>query len=271
VGDGGAFHRARREVGSARTDDLFLYGAALAFYGLISAAPLVVVAMWSASLLVGDAQVQRLAGELARLAPPALGVDRAFRRVAQLGATFGLVAVAAALWPATAYGAALVRVLARVDGDRAASGLRGRGAALLLVGLVPVLVLGSLVAGYVGAAALGDRGFEIAVGLASSFALSFTATAATVLVVFRLFPRKPPSWPATLIGATAAAGCISAMSASYVAYLRLGANFERRYASDALAAVVLLGVWLYAANVALLVGYRVARRISSAGPADAQG
>jgi hypothetical protein len=28
----------------------------------------------------------------------------------------------------------------------------------------------------------------------------------------------------------------------YVAYLRVGANFERRYASDALAAVVLLGL-----------------------------
>lgn len=50
----------------------------------------------------------------------------------------------------------------------------------------------------------------------------------------------------------------------YVAYLRLGVNFEHRYASDALAAVVLLGVWLFAANVALLVGFRVARRVGPA-------
>jgi hypothetical protein len=45
-----------------------------------------------------------------------------------------------------------------------------------------------------------------------------------------------------------------------VAYLQLGANFERRYAWHALAAVVLLGLWLFAANTALLVGYRAAHR-----------
>lgn len=239
----------------------------MAFYGLISVAPLVVVAMWVSTLLVGDAQVQQVGDELARLAPPALGVDVAFQRVSELGTTFGLLAVAAALWPATAYGAALVRVLDRVGGDREATGLRGRGAALLLVCLVPVFVLGSLVAGYVGAAALGDSGVELAVGLAFSLALTFTATVVTVAMIYKVFPRNPPEWRATLRGALVAAGCISSLSVAYVAYLRLGVNFEQRYASDALAAVVLLGVWLFAANVALVSGYRVARRIGSAGRA----
>lgn len=53
---------------------------------------------------------------------------------------------------------------------------------------------------------------------------------------------------------------ISVLSVAYVAYLRLGANFESRYASDALAAVVLLGLWLFAANTTSLVGYRAAHR-----------
>lgn len=216
--------------------------------------------MWISTLVVGDAQVQQVGDDLARLAPPALGVDRAFERVAELSTTFGLVAVIAALWPATAYGAALVRVLERIGGNREATGLRGRGAALLLVCLVPVFVLGSLVAGYVGAAALGDTGVEIAVGLAFSVALSFAATVVTVAMIFKVFPRHPLEWPATLRGALVAASCISTVSVGYVAYLRLGVNFEHRYASDALAAVVLLGVWLFAANVALLVGYRAARR-----------
>ena len=57
---------------------------------------------------------------------------------------------------------------------------------------------------------------------------------------------------------------ISLLSVMYVAYLRVGANFERRYASDALAAVVLLGLWLFAANTALLIGYRAAHRRRSA-------
>ena len=246
-------------MGRARADDVFLYAAALAFFGLISVAPLVVVSLWVTTLLVGEAQVQDVGEDLARLAPPALGVERAVERVAELGTTVGLVAVAAALWPATAYGAALVRVLDRLDGDRTATGLRGRGAALLLVGLVPVLVLGSLTAGYVGAAALGDTGVEIAIGLAVALALSFTATVATVTIIYKVFPQHPPSWGSTFRGGFVAAGSISTLSVAYIAYLRLGVNFEQRYASDALAAVVLLGLWLFAANTALLVGYRVAR------------
>jgi YihY family inner membrane protein len=256
----GVFRRARRAVGAARADDVFLHAAALAFYGLISVAPLVVVAFWVTTLVVGPGQVHHAADHLARLAPPALGVDRALQRVANISTTLGLVAVVAALWPATAYGAGLVRVLDRIAGDREGTGLRGRGAALLLVCLVPVLVLGSLVAGYAGAATLGDSPAEVAVGLGLGLVLSFAATVAAVAAIYKIFPRTPPSWRDTLRGALVAAGCIAVLSVGYVAYLRLGANFEQRYASDALASVVLLGVWLYAANIALLVGYRVARR-----------
>jgi membrane protein len=243
---------------------VFLYAAALAFYGLISVAPLVVVALWVTSLLVGPSRVHHVADELARLAPPALGVERALERVADFGTTLGLASVAAALWPATAYGSALVRVLDRIDGDHDATGLRGRGAALLLVCLVPVLVLGSLVASYAGAAALGETGTEVAIGLVLALVLSFAATVATVAAIYKVFPRRPPGWRATLSGALLASASIASLTAMYVAYLRLGVDFERRYASDALAAVVLLGLWLFAANTALLLGYRTTRRRRSA-------
>lgn len=253
------FARARRALAIARAEDVFLYSAALAFYGLISVAPLVVVALWITTLLVGPGQVHGVAQDLARLAPRALGIDRALERVADLGTTLGVVAVVAALWPATAYGAALVRVLDRIAGDRAATGPRGRVAALLLVGFVPVFVLGTLVAGYVGSVALGDSGVQAAVGLVLAVTASFATAVATVAAIYRFFPRTPPGWRATIRGAVVAAGSMSVLSAAYVAYLRLGANFERRYASDALAAVGLLGFWLFAANAAVLVGYRVAR------------
>lgn len=261
------FQRARRSVAEARADDAFLYAAALAFFGLVSVAPLVVVALWVTSVLVGDAHVQEVGDDLARLAPPDLGVEVALERVADLGTTVGLVAVAAALWPASAYGTALVRVFDRLDGERNSSALRGRGATLLLIGLVPALVLGSLAAGYVGAAALGDTAVEIMIGLALGLASSFTATVATVGVIFKVLPQHPPSWPATIRGSVVAAGGIATLSVAYVAYLRLGANFGQRYASDALAAVVLLGVWLFASNIALLLGYRAARRADRELPA----
>ena len=128
------------------------------------------------------------------------------------------------------------------------------------MGLVPVLMVGSLVASYASAAAVGDKGVGVAVGLVLALVTGFTATVATVAVVYKVFPRNPLGWPATLRGALLAAAIISVLSAGYVAYLRLGANFERRYASTALAAVVLLGLWLFAANIAVVVGFRSASR-----------
>ncbi len=257
----GAVGRAHQAVVAARADDVFLYSAALAFYGLVSVAPLVVVALWITSLLATQSKVHHVAGELARLAPASLGADRALEQVADLGTTLGLTAVAAALWPATAYGSALVRVLDRVAGDRAVNSLRSRGTALVLVCLVPVLMLGSLVASYAGAAALGDEGVGEAVGLVLALVTGFTATVATVAVVYKVFPRNPLGWPATIRGALVASGIISVLSVGYVAYLRLGANFERQYTSTALAAVVLLGLWLFLANIALVVGFRTASHI----------
>jgi membrane protein len=254
--------RARRAVAAARADDLFLYSAALAFYGLISVAPLVVVALWVTSLLVGSAQVDQAAAELARFSPEALGADRALERVADLGTRLGLVAVVAALWPATAYGSALVGVLDRLAGDREPTGLRRRGVALLLVCFAPVLVLASLVASYAGATVLGDSPLEVVGGFAVGLVFGFTATLVTVGFIYRVLPRTPLDWRSTIHGGLIAAASISVLSVIYVAYLRLGANFERRYASDALAAVVLLGLWLFAANTALLIGYRTSHRHS---------
>jgi YihY family inner membrane protein len=251
-------------VRAAWADDLFLYSAALAFFGLVSVAPLVVVALWATALLVGDARVDGVADDLARVAPPSLGVDVALERVAELGSSLGAVAIVAALWPATAYGAVLVRVLDRMTGDRHGTGWRGRGVALLLLCLVPVLILGSLITTAAGAAALGDTQVEGAVGLVLAAALSFVAVAGTIAVIYEVFPRTPPGWRDAVVGALVAAGGITVLSAAYVAYLRLGANFERRYASDALTAAVLLGVWLFAANAALLVGYRIAGREAGA-------
>ena len=175
----------------ARAEDVFLYSAALAFYGLISVAPLVVVALWVTSLVVGPTQIHDAAAELAHFSPEALGADRALERVADLGTRLGLVAVIAAVWPATAYGSALVRVLDRLTGDPDATGLQRRGAALLLVCLAPVLVLASLVASYAGATTLGDTPVEIAVGLTVALVYGFGATVVTVGFIYRVLPARP--------------------------------------------------------------------------------
>jgi uncharacterized BrkB/YihY/UPF0761 family membrane protein len=245
---------------AAHDDDLFLYAAALAFYGLVSVVPLVVVALWLTSLLVGPGQVEEAATALARHTPEALGADRALVRVADFGTRLGLLAVLAALWPATAYGAGLMRILDRFGGDRSPAGRRRRSSALLLVALAPVLLLAGLVASYAGAATLGDSPIGVALGFCLAVVYGFAAASATVVLIYRVFPREPGDWHSTLRGALVGAGSVSLLSAGYVAYLRFGARFEQRYVSDTLASIVLLGLWLYAANLALLVGYRTTRK-----------
>jgi len=113
---------------------------------------------------------------------------------------------------------------------------------------------------YAGTTVLGGSGARAAVGLAFAVVFGFVVAVTTVAMIYRVFPRKAPDRRPTIAGALVAAASISVLSAAYVAYLRFAANFEQRYASAALAAVVLLGLWLYAANVALLVGYRVAEK-----------
>ena len=54
------------------------------------------------------------------------------------------------------------------------------------------------------------------------------AVVATVALIYKVFPRRSPDWRTAVRGAALAAAVISVLSAAYVTYLLLGANFERR-------------------------------------------
>ncbi|MGI9021875.1 MAG: hypothetical protein ACR2HV_01330 [Acidimicrobiales bacterium] len=106
------------------------------------------------SLITGKARVHEVAGELASQLPANLGVENALQRVADLGVRLGLGALAALIWPATAYGAGLRRSFVRLthNKDEEVTGLRGRALALDLIGVGPALSLAGLVAAYLGIA-----------------------------------------------------------------------------------------------------------------------
>ena len=78
-------------------------------------------------------------------------------------------------------------------------------------------------------------------------------------LIYRVYDTESESWTGIAQAAATVAAGISLLSLGYVVFLRLGTNFEQRYASSGLAAVVLLAVWLFLANALLLVGYRLAR------------
>jgi membrane protein len=248
----------RAVVERAHTNDVFTYAAALAFYAIVSIVPLTILVLWIVSVVLGDDRVRQLALEVGRLSPKNLGTDRIVQRVAELGTRLGIVAIIASLWPATAYGAGLERAFDRLGPkrDKALEGLRGRG--LFFIVLLPIFVLGSLIGSFAGSEAVGREGAARFVGYGMALATGFLSTGVGLILIYRIFPPGRLSWRDSIRATLVAATGISLLSFLFVLYVSLGANFEEHYATSGLAALVLLAVWLFLANVLVLAAYRVA-------------
>jgi membrane protein len=251
-------------VDEARESELLLFAGGLAFYGLISLAPFVVLGFWMAGGIVGEDGLERLGESLDEIAPGGATPSNTIDTLAQVGTGVGLGALAMALWPATAYGSGLVRAFDRISHrpDRSAQGLRGRAKALLFVVLLPVFVLGALGAAYFGAALFDDGLLLMILGWVAALAFGFVAAFVALCIIYVVFGPDHLSPTAVAQGAGAAAGAIAVMSLGYVVYLGQGADFEERVAGTGLAVVVLLALWLYLANAILLGGYILTRSCS---------
>jgi uncharacterized BrkB/YihY/UPF0761 family membrane protein len=246
-----------------RHEDVFLLAAALAFYALVSVAPFAILVLWIVSLFAGDASVHRVAELTARPFPPSLRVGEGMERVAALGAGLGVGALIALLWPATAYGAGLARAFDRLcpGDDQPAKGIRGRALALALVGVMPALVLVGLVASFIGTSLVGRGLVDGILGWGLAMAFGFVASGTAAVAIYKLFSPRPVGSRGLLRGGAVAGAAISLLSAGYAVFLHFGADFEHRYASSGLAALVLLAVWLFLTNALILVGYQVALEV----------
>jgi len=124
--------------------------------------------------------------------------------------------------------------------------------------VLQVVVLAGLAGTLVGPRLLGEglparvAGWVLAVGV------GLVSVAAMTGLIYRVFATEPASWTGITVAAATVAVGISLLSLGYVVFFRFGTDFEQRYASSGLAAVVLLAVWLFLANALLLVGYRLA-------------
>jgi membrane protein len=249
----------RALVQRARRDDILLLSAGLAFYSLVSLVPLVIISLWIASLLIGDDRIQQFADQLRRISPNGVGVDRALEAIVQQGSRLGVAAFLFGLWPATSYGAGLVRAferLAPAREERERTPLLGR--VIVLVVLLPFFVIGTLLASYMGSTILGEALFSQILGAVLALVAGFVAAAVAIASIYWIFPPEQLDRGAIVKGTAVAAIGISVLSLVFVAYLNLGANFEKHYATSGLAAVTLLAVWLFLSNVMLLVGYKFA-------------
>lgn len=259
-----AWERVRRRLpptlrkATEAGNDVFLYSAGLAFYGLVSAVPMTIVVLWVIGLIAGDDRVHQLARTVAEVLPDDVGADKALLRVASLGSSLGIPALVTSLWPASAYGAGLRRAFDRLSpkGPRTKlEGLRGRG--LILLGLLPVLTVGTL-AGALVATGLFAEGFLRVLGWVLALVVAFVGAGVSVAVIYRVFPPERLAWRAIVRGTVVTAVGIALLSLAFALLVGLGGNFRQHYALSGFAGFVLLGLWLFLANAVLLAGYRVA-------------
>jgi YihY family inner membrane protein len=249
----------------AREDEVLLLSAGLAFYAVVSIVPLVILVASVASLVLGDQRLQELARRAAELAPEDVGVDRAMLQISKQSERLSVVAFIAALWPATAYGAGLVRAFDHLSRrQRSAEGFRGRWLTFLV--LIPLFVLGGIIGSYVGWAALGTGAWVRVAGAILALAVAFLAVGAALAFIYRIFPPEHLGWRRILIGAASAATAISLLSLALTLYLGLGANFGEHFGSSTVAAFVIMAVWLFLANALLLVGYKIAQEVAGHRP-----
>jgi membrane protein len=248
---------AREVTSQVRRHDLPFYAAGLTFYAAIAVVPLLLVAWFVTSLVLGDEVVRTLTLALAEYAPTSLGLREGVRSLGEVGPRLGIASLAAALIPATSYGDGLVRALDRIaERDRRAKGLRGRGLALVFVAALPPVVMGELGAVAVLPGALGFTGRFNLVSVAVAFAVGWVSASLLVGVLYRAFSPRPIGLGALALGAALTGSFLAGMSLTWLFLLRFGVDVGIAFGdSDLLGTVVVAAVYLYLVQVVLLGGY----------------
>jgi membrane protein len=233
------------------------YAAGLTFYAAIAVVPLLLVAWFVTSLVLGDELVRTLTTALAAYAPTSLGLREGDRSLGEVGPRLGLASFAAALVPATSYGDGLVRAMDRVaDRDRRAKGLRGRLLGLVFVAALPPVVMAELGAVAVLPGALGFTGRFNLASVAVAFVVGWLSAGLLVGVLYRAFSPRPLRPLPLVLGAAVTGSFLSGMSLTWLFLLRFGVDVGVAFGgSDLLGTVVVAAVFLYLVQVVLLGGY----------------
>ncbi|MDQ1633638.1 MAG: rane protein [Frankiaceae bacterium] len=281
----GPQHRRRRVlrlvrdvVADLRGHDIPLAAAGLTFYATVSLVPLLLVALWLASLALGGPEIRNLGQDLAGIVGTRHGLDSAVLKLTTAGSQAQVPALVAAVLIATLYGEGLTRALARLGGaspggpkvprpERRVPGVvRGRLTAPLLVAVSGVLVGGGLLLAAMLSQVVGSSGRATVLGVYLAFLVVWGGATVNVLLCYRVFGPLRPRLGPLLWGAAGAGSWIAGSVLGFLFVLSLPASLGKPFAgSDALGTAALLVFWLYFSHIAVLLGYAVALRLS-AGP-----
>jgi membrane protein len=242
--------------------ELLLVASSLAFYGLVSALPLLLIAFAFVEAVAGDDTLRSFADQVAEQGPE--GSGQFLDQLVDNGGRFGLATLLFTLWPATAYGGGLRRALSRhAGGGESAAGLRGRLLGLSMVLVLPVVVLAGIPLMFFLSTLLGDGLVETVLGWTIALVAATLVATGLTTALYHAFSPESLGLRESLTGAAVTAAATAVYSLGFVVYLQLG-DTEDRFGGGVIAVVVLLGLWLFVANILLLAGYETVLELDEA-------
>lgn len=246
--------RLGRMVGRIADREILLTASSLAFYGLVSALPLLMLAFAAVEAIAGDQALQAFADQAAETGPEGTGAF--LDPLLAGGGSLSLATVLFTLWPATAYGGGLrVALMKWSSREESASALRGRLGGLGLVLVLPALIMAGLPLMFTIGTLTGSGFAGTVLGWTLALLLGASLGTGVTTLLYKAFSPRELRWRDAVAGAALTAVTTAVFSLLFVIYLSIG-NTEERFGGGATAVVVLIGLWLFVANIVLLSGYQ---------------
>ena len=265
------FRRLGRLLGETfralRGHDIALHAAAVTFYAGIALVPAVLVAVWLAARLVGDARIRELGRSLSAALPGELGAPHVAAATIEAGLRLPPSVVVAVLLPATFYGEGLRRAFVSLTAapDRLI-GWRGRAAVLPLFVPAPVLLLAVLLVTPTLTRLFAAGGGSVLVAIVLAFLTDWVVLSVTLTWVYRVVSPTRPGWLASLWGGAVTGSFVAGFVQGFVLFLSLPLPLGAPFGGfTEVGAMVAVGLWLYLLHVLVLVGFLLTLRIDARG------
>jgi membrane protein len=253
-------------------DKTFQLGAALAYYGIFAIAPMIVITLAVAGMVLGeDAAAGRLVGQLRQTVSPlvaqAIADTLGYVHLTRSGLLATLIGAGVLLFAVAGLFTQLQSALDTIWEVKPKPGLgiwasvRMRLMSFLLVGVVGALLLASLVAttalsavsGYLPAAEL-PGGFTLLEVL--NWALSLGLLTLMFALTYKLLPDVEIAWRVVWVGAITTAGLFTL--GNYAISLYLGRT-SAASAYGAAGSLVVVLLWVYYSSQIMLFGAELTR------------
>ena len=259
----GWFAVLKRVKAEVKDDNVSLLAAGVAFYAMLALFPAIIALVTIYGMVADPAEVESQVGEFAKSLPSGAdqlitqqleNVVNAGQQALSIGLALSLLAV---LWSVSSGVQGLVKSLNLIYDERETRGfVKLRGLSLLLtlgaiVVVVVALVLITVFPGVIEDLGLGQAG-ELAASIARWVVLALLVLVA-LAVVYRFAPdRTNPRWRWLSWGAVVALVLWLLGSVGFSFYVDNFGKYNQTY--GALAAVIILLLWLYLSAFAVLLG-----------------